>query len=141
MLFKRYVKKYPFVFFSFCTWNTVTIAQSNESKFFLSHSTSEVPSIVSQNLQPNRFIPRILQHNETCNVFPYSDIYVYIHTYACMRAQTDTHILVEFKSCASYLLCDRLTTTIIIDQSIWHCSHSHIYFTYDAKLKIKLIFN
>lgn len=36
------------------TWNTVTKAHNNESKFF----RSRTPSL--ENLHPNRFIPRIL---------------------------------------------------------------------------------
>ena len=39
------------------TWNTVTVAHSRESKFFL----SQTPVSGSQNLHPNRFIPRILK--------------------------------------------------------------------------------
>lgn len=44
------------------TWKTVTKAHNKLSKFFLSHSTSPplAASFCSQNLQPNRFIPRIL---------------------------------------------------------------------------------
>lgn len=45
----------------FFTWNTVTRAQSSESKFFRSHCvSSSSPLLLSQNLHPNRFIPRIL---------------------------------------------------------------------------------
>ena len=40
------------------TWKTVTVAQSKESKFFL----SLIPVSGSTNLQPNRFIPRILKY-------------------------------------------------------------------------------
>ena len=39
------------------TWNTVTVAQRRESKFFL----SQTPVSGSQNLHPKRFIPRMLQ--------------------------------------------------------------------------------
>lgn len=43
------------------TWKTVTNAHNNESKFFLSHcASSSSLLLLSQNLQPNRFIPRIL---------------------------------------------------------------------------------
>ena len=38
-----------------CTWNTVTVAQSKESKFFL----SQIFVSGSQNLQPKRFMPRM----------------------------------------------------------------------------------
>ena len=41
-----------------CTWKTVTVAQSKESKFFL----SLIPVSGSTNLHPNRFIPRILKY-------------------------------------------------------------------------------
>ena len=41
------------------TWKTVTSAQRRESKFFL----SQFPVLGSQNLQPNKFIPRILKMN------------------------------------------------------------------------------
>lgn len=44
------------------TWNTVTIAQRRESKFFLSGRVS--PSLSDPNLQPNRCILRILTHKE-----------------------------------------------------------------------------
>ena len=47
---------YPF---NKITWKTVTVAQSRESKFFL----SQTPVSGSQNLQPNKFIPRILKSN------------------------------------------------------------------------------
>ena len=40
---------------NFCTWNTVTVAQSKESKFFL----SQILVSGSQNLQPKRFMPRM----------------------------------------------------------------------------------
>lgn len=43
----------------FCTWKTVTMAQSKESKFFLSGSVS--PSRSEANLQPKRCIPNMLQ--------------------------------------------------------------------------------
>ena len=42
------------------TWKTVTVAHSRESKFFL----SQLPVSGSQNLQPNRFMPRILRRVE-----------------------------------------------------------------------------
>ena len=42
------------------TWKTVTVAHSRESKFFL----SQLPVSGSQNLQPNRFMPRILRKVE-----------------------------------------------------------------------------
>lgn len=42
------------------TWNTVTMAQSSESKFFLSDTVSPFSRRV--NLHPNRCIPNILQH-------------------------------------------------------------------------------
>ncbi len=42
------------------TWNTVTMAQSRESKFFLSGTVSPA-SVFRLNLQPNMCIPRILQ--------------------------------------------------------------------------------
>ena len=42
--------------FDCSTWKTVTVAQSKESKFFL----WQVPVSGSQNLHPNRFMPRIL---------------------------------------------------------------------------------
>lgn len=38
-----------------CTWNTVTVAHSKESKFFL----SQIFVSGSQNLQPKRFMPRM----------------------------------------------------------------------------------
>jgi len=38
------------------TWNTVMMAHSKESKFFLQHLWPPSGS-TSQNLQPNRFIP------------------------------------------------------------------------------------
>lgn len=46
----------------FGTWKTVTMAQSKESKFFLSGSVS--PSRSEANLQPKRCIPRMLQGRE-----------------------------------------------------------------------------
>lgn len=49
--------------FPFCTWKTVTMAQSKESKFFLSGSVS--PSRSEANLQPKRCIPRMLQGRES----------------------------------------------------------------------------
>ena len=45
-------------FLSLLTWKTVTVAQSSESKFFLSQKSSSPTR--SQNLQPNRFIPKML---------------------------------------------------------------------------------
>lgn len=42
------------------TWNTVTMAQSRESKFFRSGIVSPL-SVRKLNLQPNRCIPRMLQ--------------------------------------------------------------------------------
>lgn len=44
----------------YVTWKTVTIAQSKESKFFLSGTVSPV-SVLRLNLQPKMCIPRILQ--------------------------------------------------------------------------------
>lgn len=41
------------------TWNTVTMAHSSESKFFLSGTVSPV-SVFRLNLQPNRCMPRML---------------------------------------------------------------------------------
>jgi len=43
------------------TWNTVTMAQRSESKFFLSDTVSPF-SNRSVNLHPNRCIPNILKH-------------------------------------------------------------------------------
>ena len=43
---------------NFITWKTVTVAQSKESKFFL----SLIPVSGSTNLHPNRFIPKILKY-------------------------------------------------------------------------------
>lgn len=48
---------FGFVFF---TWKTVTKAQSKLSKFFRSHWVLLSRALISQNLQPNRFMPRIL---------------------------------------------------------------------------------
>lgn len=50
------------IIIQFCifTWNTVTRAHKSESKFFRSHCVSSSPSLLSQNLHPNRFIPSIL---------------------------------------------------------------------------------
>lgn len=44
------------------TWKTVTMAQSKESKFFLSGTVSPV-SVFRPNSQPKMCIPRMLQHN------------------------------------------------------------------------------
>lgn len=52
----------------YLTWNTVTVAQRRESKFFL----SGVPNS-SWNLQPNRFIPKILKTKR--NVFAGKKMY------------------------------------------------------------------
>ena len=52
------------------TWNTVRIAHRRESKFFREHSNSNSTpelffiSVYLQNLQPKRFMPRILQEND-----------------------------------------------------------------------------
>lgn len=48
----------------FLTWNTVTVAQSRESKFFLSGKVSPL-SCRKPNLQPNRCIPKILHRTHT----------------------------------------------------------------------------
>lgn len=45
----------------FLTWNTVTVAQSRESKFFLSGKVSPL-FCCRPNLQPKRCIPRILKN-------------------------------------------------------------------------------
>lgn len=56
--------------FAFFTWNTVTRAQSSVSKFFRSHCvSSSSPLLLSQNLHPNRFIPRILLSCVKCLLF------------------------------------------------------------------------
>lgn len=44
----------------YCTWNTVTMAHSRESKFFLSGTVSP-ESVFRLNLQPNRCMPRMLR--------------------------------------------------------------------------------
>jgi len=43
------------------TWKTVTRAQSKESKFLRSQVPDAPSFSLSQNLQPNKFIPRILK--------------------------------------------------------------------------------
>lgn len=56
-----------FIFWVRLTWNTVTVAQSRESKFFLSGKVSPV-SWRKPNLQPNRCIPRILHRTHTKHI-------------------------------------------------------------------------
>lgn len=50
------------------TWKTVTRAHSKESKFLRSHFSVSDPALPSfsfwQNLQPNKFIPSILQEGQ-----------------------------------------------------------------------------
>ncbi len=80
---------------SLCTWNTVTIAHSSESKFFLSGTVSPV-SVFRLNLQPNICIPKILQTHRERRV-----IQKYYSSLVPLISNWHTHLKMKMKSISS----------------------------------------
>lgn len=95
---KKVYRKFILIAFyseNILTWNTVTKLHNNESKFLRSHTLSSF--FISQNLHPNRFMPRILNND-------YKDFKYFIKETKNIRKKGEREKSIWNEGCGRFLI-------------------------------------